>query len=65
MRELKASADGKKIGRLYQQLASCKRQFQDVKMTTEKELLTLKSKKKTDFWSPPLLTCSAALLIWF
>ncbi len=44
VRELKAGTDARKIGRLCQQLASCKRQFQDVKMTTEKELLTLKSK---------------------
>ena len=41
VRELKARTDARKIGRLCQQLASCKRQFQDVKMTTEKELLTL------------------------
>ncbi len=42
--DLKASADARSIARLRQQLADCKRQFRDAKMTTERELLLLKSK---------------------
>ena len=41
---LKSSTDEQKVRRLYNQLSACKRQFQQVKMDTRRELLTLKSK---------------------